>query len=342
MDSPSGLHAEERILSAMERTWLDDRGSLLTDRCPLPLDVPFTKAQAVAWGVSRRGFDEMLRGGLLRRVLREVYAVVQAPDDMVLRAAALNLVIPPAAVVADRTAAWLHGVDILPRSSLTVAPPLDVVHMTDTRMRRPQADGHRRGLIPTDVTTVLGVPVTTALRTALDLGRLLWRFDALAALDGFLRIGVPHEVLLAEIGRFRRYRGVRQLRSLAPLADARAESPGESALRLHWHDACLPRPELQIWIQADDGTPLFRIDIGDPDARYGAEYDGEEHHSRAEDHEHDEKRRTWIHDNRAWTIDPFTKSEVYTPGASPIPQLQAGHADARRSMSLWTPHRRTP
>jgi hypothetical protein len=214
--------------------------------------------------------------------------------------------------------------------------------MTDTRMRRPEADGHRRGLIPTDVTIVHGIPVTTALRTALDLGRLLWRFDALAALDGFLRIGVPPELLVAEIGRFKGYRGVRQLRALAPLADARAESPGESALRLHWYDACLPRPELQIWIFADDGTALFRIDIGDPEARYGAEYDGEENHTSDGDRRHDETRRTWMGQNRAWAIDPFTKSDVYGPGAYPIPQLQSGHAQARRTISLWTPGRRTP
>jgi hypothetical protein len=324
----------------MEKTWLNDRGSLLADRCPLPLDEPFTSAQARAWGVSRRTFDAMLRDGLLRRVLHEVYAVAQAPDDTRLRAAALTLVIPPGAIVADRTAAWLHGVDILPRSALTIAPPLNVVHMSDTRMRRPETDGHRRGLVTTDITEVLGVPVTTALRTALDLGRLLWRFDALAAIDGFLRIGVPHDLLTAEISRFRGYRGVRQLRVLARLGDGRAESPGESALRLHWHDACLPWPELQIWIYADDGTPLFRIDIGDPDARYGAEYDGDEFHTDDEDQEHDLSRRGWIAHHRFWKIDPFTKDDVYRPGAWPVPQLEAGHREARRSIALWTPRRR--
>jgi hypothetical protein len=324
----------------MDKTWLNDRGSLLTDRCPLPLDAPFTAAQARALGVSRRSFDALVRTGLVRRVLREVYAVAQAPDDMVLRAAALELVIPPAAVVIDRTAAWLHGVDILPRTALATAPPLDVAHVTDTRMRRPQTDGHRRGLIPSDITEVFGVPVTTPLRTALDLGRLLWRFDALAAIDGFLRIGVPHDLLIAEISRFRRYRGVRQLRALAPLGDGRSEAPGESALRLHWHDAGLPWPELQIWIYADDGTPLFRIDVGDPDSRYGAEYDGEEHHTEDEDQEHDLTRREWITKHRFWKIDPFTKDDVYRPGAWPVPELQAGHREALRTAALWSPDRR--
>ncbi len=324
----------------MDGTWLDDRGSLLTDRCPLPLDRPFTSSQARAWGVSRRTFETMVRDGLIRRVLREVYAVAQAPNDTMMRAAALNLVIPPAAVVTDRTAAWLYGVDILPRSALTIAPPLNVVHMTDTRMRRPECDGRRRGLLLTDITTVHGIRVTTELRTALDLGRLLWRFDALAAIDGFLRIGVPQEQLISEIARFKGYRGVRQLRALAPLGDARSESVGESGLRLHWHDAGLPWPELQFWIYDDDGTPIFRLDITDPDARYAAEYDGVEFHSEDEDQEHDAERRDWIRQHRAWTIDPFTKDDVYRPGAYPIADLVAGHQKARRTVSLWTPGRR--
>ncbi len=324
----------------MHRSWLDDRGTFLGNRCPLPLDAPFTRTTAASLGVSRRSFQTLTRHGFVRQVLTGVYAAAQAPDDTLMRASALSLVIPPTAVVADRTAAWLHDVEILPRSALQVAPPLDVVHVDDTRVRRPETDGRRRGLIANDITVVHGVRVTTALRTALDLGRLLWRFDALAAIDGFLRIGVPHELLIAEIGRFRGYRGVVQLRYLAPLGDGRSESPGESALRLHWYDAGLGRPELQFWIHSDNGVPIYRLDIADPDVRYAAEYNGLEFHSETADVKYDEGRLGWIQDNRAWSVDPFTKDDVYAREADPIPRLQAGHAQARRSVSLWTPRLR--
>ncbi len=325
----------------MDRTWLDDRGGLLSDRCPLPLDRPFTSHQAESLGVSRRTFAAMVRGGLLRPVLREVYAVAQAPDDVLMRAQAIGLVVPAHTVVASRTAAWLHGVDILPRTALAAAPSIEVVNTDDSRVRRPGADGRRRGLIASDVTTVHGVRATTALRTALDLGRLLWRFDALAAIDGFLRIGVPHELLAAEIGRFTGYRGVRQLRLLVPLGDGRAESPGESALRLRWYDAGLPRPELQVWIYDDDGVPIFRLDLTDRDVRYAAEYDGMEFHTEPEAIEHDEARRRWIATERDWVIDTFGKDEVYGSTPDPLPRLASGHAQARRSVSRWTPGRRT-
>ena len=187
----------------MHPDWLDDNGSLLGGGSPLPLDTPFTRDMALARGVSRRHLEAMLRCGLVRPVVRGAYAAAQAPDDTAMRAAALGLVVPTHAVVADRTAAWLHGVAILPRSALRVAPPLQLVSAQDTRVRRPEADGRRRGLAERDVVMVHGVRVTSPNRTALDLGRLLWRFDALAALDGFLRVGARRDELVAETGRFR-------------------------------------------------------------------------------------------------------------------------------------------
>ncbi len=325
----------------MHTHWLDTRGTLLAPAFPLPLHLPFTTQQAFAAGVSRHTFAILIRAGLLRRVLRGVYVATQAPNDTMTRARALELVLPPSAVVVDRTAAWLHGVDILPRTAVVSPPPLEVVHMDDTRVRRSEVAGYRRGLIASDITNVYGVQVTTALRTALDLGRLLWRHDALAAIDGFLRIGVPQDLLIAEIGRFRGFRGVRQLRHLAPLGDARSESPGESGLRLYWHDAGLPRPVLQLWILDDAGVPIFRLDIADDDVCYAAEYDGEQHHTRPGDQEHDAKRREWIAANRRWVIDPFTKHDVYGRGGDAVSRLQQGYAEARRGMSLWTPGRRT-
>ena len=80
---------------------------------------------------------------------------------------------------------------------------------------------------------VLGLRVTTPLRTACDLGRLLSRDRAFAALDTMLRLGAfDAEELWAETERFRGMRGVRQLRAFAPLADRprrvarRSRSPG--------------------------------------------------------------------------------------------------------------------
>ncbi len=303
----------------------------------MPLDTPFTAEQAVRLGVSRWFLRLLLDRALIRPVLRGTYVVVQARDTVDLRAAALRLVVPEAAVVTDRTAAWLHGVDILPRSAVHEPPPLCVFGSNGSRLRRPEVASGVRTLSRDDVVVVRGVRVTTPLRTALDLGRGLWRFDALAALDGFLRLGVPHAHILLSVDRFKGCRGVVQLRQLAPLADGRAESPGESALRLHWYDAGLPPPEPQWWVR-DDGLLKYRLDLALPELRFTAEYDGRRFHDEAEDQrEHDRERRAWLDEQRRWVVEVFDQDDVYAPGADPSPRLWNGLRKARTRSGLWVP-----
>ena len=136
-----------------------------------------------------------------------------------------------------------------------------------------------RTLRDSDVMVVSGIRVTTPLRTALDLGRLLAGSTRSRRWTGSCAIGVPHDRLLSEVERFKGERGVVQLRHLAPLADGRAESPPESALRLHWHDAGLPRPDPQWWVHDDEGSAVYRLDLALPACRYAAEYDGERFHT---------------------------------------------------------------
>lgn len=315
-------------------TWCAPDVVLLDERSPLPLDRPFTLRQARALGVPRKLLERLCHRGLVVRVLQGVYAVAQLPHGLSVRTAALGLVVHPGAVVTDRTAAWLHGVDILPRSAVTTPPPVSCYQRTGTRIRRPGVDSGTRMLIDDDICEVGGIATTSPLRTALDLGRLLWRHDALAALDGFLRLGVDHAELLGEVERFKGFRGVVQLRSLAPLADGRAESPGESALRLFWYDAGLPTPELQWWVCNEHGVPVHRLDIALPDLVFAAEYDGVEFHTEEADREHDESRRTWLAGApRHWHLEVFEKDEVYAPAADPVERLRAGVATARRALA---------
>lgn len=316
--------------------WLTPDLVLLDERCPLPLDLPFTPAQAERLGVSRGQMKRLLARGLVRRVLQGVYAAAQAPNDLVFRTLALHLVVSASAVVSDRTAAWLHGVDVLPRSAPTEAVPVSVHQRPGTRARRSGVQGGERMLRPGDVMEIGGLAVTTPLRTALDLGRMLWRFDALAALDQFLRLGVPRDSMLAELDRFKGYRGIIQLRAMIPIADPRAESVAESALRLHWYDACLPPPELQWWVYDDAGIGVYRLDLALPEALFAAEYDGEEHHSDDADRRDDEERRHWLDRRRGWLMEVFVNQDVYRLGADPGPRLRAGLVAARARLSPAT------
>jgi hypothetical protein len=277
----------------------------------LPLDRPFTHQQAVEVGISREVLRRMVRVGLLRRVLKGVYVDAAAADGLLMRTQAVSLVVPSTAVVTDRTAAWLHGIDALRPGDHLVPPPVEVFQQPGhTRVRTSVTSGGERTLRPDDVEVVHGVRVTTPLRTALDLGRLTRRDHAIAALDALLRLGrFSHDDLLRGVERFRGQRGVVQLRELAPLADGRAESPGESVLRLRWLDAHLPAPEPQVEVH-EHGILRARVDLGLPELRFAAEYDGWDWHSSAEQRRHDRRRRTWLRDH-GWTVVALTSREVY-------------------------------
>lgn len=269
----------------------------------LPGDRPFTTAEAQRRGISRKRLIAAESDGLVRRVLRGVYVPADLPDSIELRAACAALVVAKGSVVRDRTAAWIHGVDVLTHPEHEVLPP---VESCVARFKAPSArrgvDGGTRDLAPHDVMAVDGLLVTTPLRTALDLGCNLHRRDALAALDQFMRLHdlTRDEMARAAVRYFRR-RGVVQLRQLIPLADPRPESPRESWTRLEIHDAGLPAPVLQHWVDVD-GVPTYRIDHAYPRHRAAVEYDGKEFHDRTEEQRrHDRERRAWLGSD-GWTV----------------------------------------
>ena len=283
----------------------------LDSSCNLPLDVPFTAAVARAAGVPQHLLRLWCRLGLLRQPIRRVYVAVQVPDSLMLRAQCLRLVVPDDAVICDRHAGWLLGAEMVlaPNEHLDVMP-LSIFLPTGRRLRNSLSDSGERRLRPEDVTEVMGLPVTTMLRTAWDLGRVRSRERAISGMDQMLRLpGFPHDAFLSGVERFRGERWVTTLRLLAPLADGRAESPPESILRLYWIDAGLPQPvpQLEIWV---DGIMIARLDVGHLEIRFAAEYDGVEWHSSPEQRSHDRARREAVRE-QDFTIDVFRKENVF-------------------------------
>jgi very-short-patch-repair endonuclease len=278
----------------------------------LLLATPFTTAEARTAGISRKVLRRMVVQGLLREPLRGVYIDSAQPDSVLLRARSAAKVIPAGAVVCDRTALWIHGAEIVGPDGRYEFPPIDVFRLAGlARVRRPQCRGGTRTLEPRDLMEVDGVLVTTPLRSALDLGRLTRREDALAALDALMRVGgfrVPD--LTAELPRFRGARGVRQLRQLVPLADGRAESPAESLTRLRLLDAGLPAPAVQFEVCNVIGVVIYRLDLAYPELMLAIEYDGQEHHTSSADRAHDRERRAYLR-RLGWTFVILTADDVY-------------------------------
>ncbi|HEX2808566.1 MAG TPA: type IV toxin-antitoxin system AbiEi family antitoxin, partial [Kineosporiaceae bacterium] len=251
-----------------------------TALCALPGDTPFLRRDAVRSGLSERGLLELVRAGLLRQPLRGVLLCAHVPDDVISRAAAARLVLPEGSALCRRTAAWLYGVDARPPGShREVAPTECVVAVGQSLIRRTGLHCYVTDLTDDDIVDVGGVPCTTPSRTAIDLARWSNPGMGLAVLDAMTRQGLINpEELLAQVERWHGDRFVAQARRLIILCNPLAESFGESWLRLRFHDAGFPTPELQISLADREGVEVYRLDLGYPHIRHSWEYDGEQYH----------------------------------------------------------------
>ncbi len=282
-----------------------------TDFERLPQDVPFLGRHARECGLTARQLDSWTRAGLLVRPLRGVYHAGDISDTLALRLACVKLLVPSGAVVTDRTAAWLHGASMaLAPNDHLVVPRVHLFLTPGNRLRNGIVASGERQLLARDCLKLDGLSVTTALRTACDLGRLLHRDAALGAMDALHALNqFSIDQLIREERRFKGFRGVRQLRDLVSLVDGRAQSPGESALRLRWYDAGLPLPTLQCPVPGPAGSTYF-LDMGLPCCKLGAEYDGEAFHGETF-FARDSARRTWITERQGWRLVVMDRSNVY-------------------------------
>lgn len=240
-----------------------------------------TTAQILA-RLPRRRFENLVETGVLERLWQGIYCVGEPSDELRLRG--LDLSAGKRVAVCLATAAAMYGFD-------TEQPPdLHVLNPPGCALR--DADGlvvHRRDGAP--LVTIDGRRATSPAWTAVEVARSLRRPRALATLDAALRSGActrpdMWRAAIEQKGR----RGIVAVRNLLPLADARSESPGESAARLAMIDGGLPVPELQYEI-VDGNGDLRRLDFAWPWAGVAAEYDGVDWHSEPEAMQRDRRRQ---------------------------------------------------
>lgn len=149
------------------------------------------------------------------------------------------------AIVAGVAASALHGARWVDADT-----PIELVW---SNTRPPRGIVAREQLLADDeVRRVAGLPVTTVVRTAYDLGRYLPRGQAVARLALMRATPYAAEEVLQLAARYPAARGVRRLRPVLRLVDGGAASPKESWLRLLLIDAGLPAPTTQIpvWSRA--------------------------------------------------------------------------------------------
>lgn len=128
--------------------------------------------------------------------------------------------------------------------------------------------------------------MTTAARTAFDIGCGLPAVRAMPILDGLLNAtGIKPADVVAMADRHPGTRGIRRLRAACELADGGAESPQETRVRLLLIGAGLPRPETQVEFR-NLHTRRIRVDMGWREWKVAVEYDGIQHWA-------DPQQRAW-------------------------------------------------
>lgn len=228
---------------------------------------PFIGSEAVARGAVTRG---RLSTAYVR-LFRDVYVSRDADVTASLRARAGWLWTGRQGVVAGFAAAALHGSKWV--DGLTA---VDLIHDN----RHPQAGIRPHGdrIEGDEICLIEGVSVTSAARTALDMGCWYSTTAAVAGIDALARataIKAADVELLAE--RYSRRRGIVQARQAIALFDGGAQSPKESWLRIVLVQAGLPPPQTQIEVLDEFGSVFAYLDMGWDDVKVAVEYDGDQH-----------------------------------------------------------------
>lgn len=266
------------------------------------ISTPFTLPDAHAAGWTREGVRALVRHGDVRELVHGAYVAADAPDTIGRRAAALSRLVPERAVVCRRTAAWLYGVDVMALGAHLTTPPVEFLVPAGTAaVRRRGVIGYSGVLSAHEVVEIDGLRVTTPQRTTLDLARWLPLLDGVPAVDAMLHQQlVSLDALYAGAARLRGYRHKLRLERALELADSRAESPQESRLRVRIVVyAQLPQPEVQYVVPVANGE--FRLDLAYVEVKIAIEYDGEAHHTSADDVAYDRWRRDLLR-GLGWTF----------------------------------------
>lgn len=231
-----------------------------------------TLAQMQELGMSLGEIRERHEQGWLIRRHREVYAVGHVPSTRESRWHAAVLALGEGTVL-SHVAAGAHW-RILPGAAVTEV-------IVPTTAGHPKRDGilvHRQRLPNAHATVHRGIPVTTPIRTLLDLAAVV-SFTALAKAfeQAQVKLHLPPAPLAAEVISRPRHRGNAKLRRI--LVGAVDPADVRSVLELRFLRMCasygIPRPQVNVRIGA--WTPDFLW----PDRELVVETDGYDFHRTA-------------------------------------------------------------
>ncbi len=269
-----------------------------TPRVPAELKSrPFTLHEARTAGLSLSA----LRGKSWQRVGSRLYRWSGSAGDPWNLIDAFRRDSPDSAVFVERTAAWMHRLDVNPANPVQVSLP------QGCRLISREGLEIRHSDLTAETLEINGIRVTCIHRTLLDLCARSSPVEALVVLDmAVLARLTDHDALLGYAGAVRGRAGALRLRSLARIAGP-AESPMETRLRWLLVKARLPMPDVQSDLYDEAGNFLGRADLYYPQAHLVIEFDGGNHRDRLVS---DDRRQNSLI-NAGYRILRFTSADVY-------------------------------
>lgn len=259
----------------------------------------FSVRQAKRAGHSEADIERNLRRGRWQRLARGVLAVAgrveQASDAILISLLRAG----PGAVIGYESAASLLGWD------LRVAP--SEVKVIVPAERRGQAN-YRTQLGPDEVTLLGVVPVTTPVRTALDIASTAPFVDAVVAVDSGMRLRQLEVESLRRLFDASHLPGVQAARKVLRAADPMSGSVPETEARLLFAEAGIPMPVAQHPIRRR-GRFMARVDFAWPQLRLVVEIDGFEYHSAGGDFQNDRTKQNAVQLG-GWLVLRFTVADI--------------------------------
>lgn len=225
------------------------------------------REQLLALGLSSQAIQRRVKVGRLIPVYAGVYAVGHLPTLPQDKAVGALLACGEGAVLSHSTAATAWG--IFQRWEM----PFEVI--APTARRRDGIKVHRATLDRRDIRTQIGLRVTSAARTLLDVAPRFKDKGLRRAVADQRRAGhLSLDQLAGVVERFPRAPGTRRL---IPLLDAPKGGPTRSDLEDRFVALCrrfgLPEPETNVWVAGRE------VDAWFPNERVIVELDGRDYHS---------------------------------------------------------------
>lgn len=214
-----------------------------------------TTADLIAAGGSSRKIGAAVARGDLVRIGRGYYATADFTERMrvltfgehFLRTYAIVGALGAGTVASHRTAAHIHGLDLLTEPGTTVTVTRPAEHHSHSA--KPGVHLYVARLPGSHVFERFALPITTVARTVVDLARTAPFREGVVVADCALHQHLTSkDELRAVLAECPQVRGCRRAAAVVEFADGLAESPLESIARVVFHDCKLPPPSLQVRI----------------------------------------------------------------------------------------------